>query len=216
MGFRLVTLNLNGIRSAHNKGFVSWAETMEADCMGVQEVKAQHEHVHETFDTLDGMAGRFHYAVKKGYSGVGLYSRVAPTEVVTGASFRVVPDPSVEGAHVVRFSPGGTVAPRNAVIEIEYSEPLAPSTVNTTNVLLYDSMSQLVAGTAASLNGDRVAACAMGAVSFGSLSRLICTPASVTGFTRTRKESVRVSGAMPDQLLKSSTRRQSICGAFRR
>ncbi len=84
MGFRLVTLNLNGIRSAHNKGFLAWAESMKADCMGVQEVKAQHEHVHETFDTLDGMAGRFHYAVKKGYSGVGLYSRVAPTEVVTG------------------------------------------------------------------------------------------------------------------------------------
>ena len=84
LGFRLVTLNLNGIRSAHNKGFLAWAETMKADCMGVQEVKAQHEHVHETFDTLDGMAGRFHYAVKKGYSGVGLYSRVAPTEVVTG------------------------------------------------------------------------------------------------------------------------------------
>ena len=84
LGFRLVTLNLNGIRSAHNKGFLAWAESMKADCMGVQEVKAQHEHVHETFDTLDGMAGRFHYAIKKGYSGVGLYSRVAPTEVVTG------------------------------------------------------------------------------------------------------------------------------------
>ena len=84
MGFRLVTLNLNGIRSAHNKGFVAWAESMKADCMGVQEVKAQHEHVHETFDTVAGMRGRFHYAIKKGYSGVGMYSRVAPTEVVTG------------------------------------------------------------------------------------------------------------------------------------
>ncbi|HEY9028388.1 MAG TPA: exodeoxyribonuclease III, partial [Burkholderiaceae bacterium] len=84
MGFRLVTLNLNGIRSAHNKGFLAWAESMKADCMGVQEVKAQHEHVHGAFDTMDGMAGRFHYAVKKGYSGVGLYSRVEPTEVVTG------------------------------------------------------------------------------------------------------------------------------------
>ena len=39
--FRLVTLNLNGIRSAANKGFVDWAERLGADCMGVQEVKAQ-------------------------------------------------------------------------------------------------------------------------------------------------------------------------------
>ena len=84
MGFRLVTLNLNGIRSAHNKGFLAWAESMKADCMGVQEVKAQHEHVHETFDTLDGMAGRFHYAVKKGYSGVGLYTRKEPSQVIIG------------------------------------------------------------------------------------------------------------------------------------
>lgn len=41
MGFRLVTLNLNGIRSAATKGFVEWAEQTQADCMGVQEVKAQ-------------------------------------------------------------------------------------------------------------------------------------------------------------------------------
>ena len=43
MGFRLVTLNMNGIRSAHNKGFLAWAESIQADCMGVQEVKAQHD-----------------------------------------------------------------------------------------------------------------------------------------------------------------------------
>jgi len=82
--FRLVSLNLNGIRSAAAKGFEAWAEGVGADCMGVQEVKAQHEHVHETFDTLDGMAGRFHYAVKKGYSGVGLYSRKRPSSVRLG------------------------------------------------------------------------------------------------------------------------------------
>ena len=40
MGIRLVTLNLNGIRSAASKGFVAWAERAGADCMGVQEVKA--------------------------------------------------------------------------------------------------------------------------------------------------------------------------------
>ena len=39
--FRLVSLNLNGIRSAANKGFLEWAAQAGADCMGVQEVKAQ-------------------------------------------------------------------------------------------------------------------------------------------------------------------------------
>ena len=84
MKFRLTTLNLNGIRSAANKGFVPWAERLKADCMGVQEVKAQHEHVAEVFDSVAGMRGHFHYAQKKGYSGVGLYSRKVPSEVITG------------------------------------------------------------------------------------------------------------------------------------
>jgi exodeoxyribonuclease III len=84
MSFRLVTLNLNGIRSAANKGFVEWAEQTQADCMGVQEVKAQGEHVEGRFDKVAGMAGHFHFAQKKGYSGVGLYTRKKPSAVVTG------------------------------------------------------------------------------------------------------------------------------------
>ena len=84
MGFRLVTLNLNGIRSAADKGFVPWAEAAGADCMGVQEVKAQASDVQGRFDRVAGMAGHFHYAQKKGYSGVGLYCRKTPSDVVIG------------------------------------------------------------------------------------------------------------------------------------
>ena len=84
MGFRLVTLNLNGIRSAADKGFLEWAESAGADCMGVQEIKAQAEHVAERFERVAGMNGHFHYAEKKGYSGVGLYSRKAPSDVIVG------------------------------------------------------------------------------------------------------------------------------------
>ena len=49
--FRLVSLNLNGIRSAAAKGFEAWAEGVGADCMGVQEVKAQADTVDGRFDT---------------------------------------------------------------------------------------------------------------------------------------------------------------------
>ena len=84
MGFRLITLNLNGIRSAANKGFVEWAESAGADCMGVQEVKAQAEDVAGRFERVAGMDGHFHYAEKKGYSGVGLYSGKAPSAVIVG------------------------------------------------------------------------------------------------------------------------------------
>jgi exodeoxyribonuclease III len=84
LAFRLVTLNLNGIRSAARKGFVEWAESVSADCMGVQEVKAQSDDLDDTLTRVGGMAGHFHFAEKKGYSGVGLYSRKAPSAVITG------------------------------------------------------------------------------------------------------------------------------------
>ena len=84
MGFRLVTLNLNGIRSAADKGFVQWAESAGADCMGVQEVKAQADQVAGRFERVAGLDGQFQFAQKKGYSGVGLYSRKAPSAVKVG------------------------------------------------------------------------------------------------------------------------------------
>ena len=82
--FRLVTLNLNGIRSAANKGFVEWFETVGADCMGVQEVKAQAQDVAGRFERVAGLDGHYHFAEKKGYSGVGLFTRKAPSDVRIG------------------------------------------------------------------------------------------------------------------------------------
>jgi exodeoxyribonuclease III len=82
--FRLVTLNLNGIRSAANKGFQAFAESLGADCMGVQEIKAQAADVAGRFENVAGMQGHFHFAEKKGYSGVGVYSRHAASETILG------------------------------------------------------------------------------------------------------------------------------------
>ena len=84
MAFRLVTLNLNGIRSAASKGFVEWATEAVADCMGVQEIKAQADDIAGRFESVAGMQGHFHFAQKKGYSGVGLYSRKTPSDVIIG------------------------------------------------------------------------------------------------------------------------------------
>ena len=81
---RLVSFNLNGIRSATAKGLQPWIENLQADCMGVQELKAQAQDLSPALSTLAGMAGHFHFAQKKGYSGVGLYSRHTPSDVVTG------------------------------------------------------------------------------------------------------------------------------------
>lgn len=99
--FRLVSLNLNGIRSAATKGLVPWAESIGADCMGVQEVKAQAADIAGRFERVHDMHGHFHFAEKKGYSGVGLYSRKTPSDVVVGFGS---PEFDAEGRYIeLRF-----------------------------------------------------------------------------------------------------------------
>jgi exodeoxyribonuclease-3 len=92
LALRLISVNLNGIRSAASKGFFEWAASTAPDCMGVQEVRAQHADMAGTLDALPTaqgrLAGHFHLATQKGYSGVGLYTRHAPSEVITGFGHR--------------------------------------------------------------------------------------------------------------------------------
>ena len=82
--FKLTSLNLNGIRSATTKGVEAWLEQHAPDCICVQEVKAQAPDVAGKFDQLAGLKGHFHFAEKKGYSGVGVYTRHEPSDVVVG------------------------------------------------------------------------------------------------------------------------------------
>jgi exodeoxyribonuclease-3 len=82
--FKLVSLNLNGIRSATSKGLEAWITQTRPDCICVQEVKAQAPDVAGKFEALAGLQGHFHFAEKKGYSGVGIYTRHEPSEVLVG------------------------------------------------------------------------------------------------------------------------------------
>ncbi|RCS56977.1 exodeoxyribonuclease III [Parvibium lacunae] len=75
---RIISLNLNGIRSAAKKGWLDWLAKQQADILCVQELKAQAGDMQPAFLAPHGLQGAFHYAEKKGYSGVGLYSRQAP------------------------------------------------------------------------------------------------------------------------------------------
>ena len=82
--FKLTSLNLNGIRSAATKGVEAWIAQTNPDCICVQEVKAQADDVRDKHDSLAGLRGHFHFAQKKGYSGVAAFSRHEPSDVVTG------------------------------------------------------------------------------------------------------------------------------------
>jgi exodeoxyribonuclease-3 len=82
--FKLTSLNLNGIRSATSKGLEAWLANYRPDCICVQEVKAQAADVQGKFEEIAGLKGYFHFAEKKGYSGVGIYTKHEPTDVVIG------------------------------------------------------------------------------------------------------------------------------------
>ena len=82
--FKLTSLNLNGIRSAATKGVEAWLEKTAPDCICVQEVKAQAADVAGRFEVLAGMQGHFQFAEKKGYSGVAIYTRHTPSDVIVG------------------------------------------------------------------------------------------------------------------------------------
>ena len=82
--FKLTSLNLNGIRSATSKGVESWMAATRPDCICVQEVKAQAPDMANRFEQLADLRGHFHFAQKKGYSGVGVYTRHEPSDIVIG------------------------------------------------------------------------------------------------------------------------------------
>lgn len=79
MGFSLitiVTLNVNGIRSALQKGLARWLDTRRADIVCLQEMRVPAEKVGEDIQTIASLQGYHSYAIKKGYSGVSIYSHL--------------------------------------------------------------------------------------------------------------------------------------------
>lgn len=94
---RIVSANLNGIRSADKKGFLAWLGRCDADIVCVQELKAQLPDLSAEMLAPHGMKGFFHPAEKKGYSGVGLYCRRQPDRVSVGLG---IPEFDAEGRYL--------------------------------------------------------------------------------------------------------------------
>lgn len=84
---RIITLNLNGIRSAAKKGFFEWVVKQKADVICLQETKAQEHQLTEVMH-LPGFHSYFFDAEKKGYSGVAIYTRKKPDKVITGLGLK--------------------------------------------------------------------------------------------------------------------------------
>lgn len=94
---RIITANLNGIRSAANKGFFAWLQSTQADVVCLQELKAQAADMTAEMLAPAGYLGYFHYAEKKGYSGVGVYCKQKPDAVIEGTG---IADIDSEGRYI--------------------------------------------------------------------------------------------------------------------
>ena len=81
---RIITINLNGIRSAWKKGFPAWVAEQNATIVCLQELKAQWPDLSPEMKAPEGFHAYYHCAVKKGYAGVGLWCRQKPDRVVEG------------------------------------------------------------------------------------------------------------------------------------
>lgn len=79
---KVITLNANGIRSAAKKGFFTWLSHQQADIVCLQETKAQLYQLSDDIFCPHGYHCFYKDATKKGYSGVALYTKKKPDNVV--------------------------------------------------------------------------------------------------------------------------------------
>ena len=81
---RIITVNLNGIRSAFSKGFFEWLQTQHADIICLQEIRIMHEQLTEKMINPGELNSAFEFAEKRGYSGVGMFFRKYPDRIQKG------------------------------------------------------------------------------------------------------------------------------------
>lgn len=129
----LCTLNLNGIRSADKRGFSRWLKKRRPDILCVQELRATHADVDERLYSPQGYSSRWSSAVKKGYAGVGLYTRHAPDRYVVGTTFdhckddgRVLRADYDDVSVISLYVPSGSSSAERQVIKMKYLECLLP------------------------------------------------------------------------------------------
>jgi len=105
---RIISFNANGIRSALNKGFGPWFNTQHADILCLQETRIQAAQRQGDAFFPDGWYCVYADALKKGYSGVALWSRHQPDSVHTALN---VTEIDTEGRYVeARFGPLSVVS----------------------------------------------------------------------------------------------------------
>ncbi len=124
---KIVSYNLNGLRSALSKGLLDWVATTEPDVLCVQEIKAGTAALDVSGLAALGYHAYLHPAQKPGYSGVATFSRLVPKAVVTGCGNALYDDEGrvlrldFEGVSVLNtYMPSGTSGPVRQAFKVAW------------------------------------------------------------------------------------------------
>ncbi len=130
---RIITLNVNGIRAAAKKGFFDWMSLQNADVVCLQETKAQMAKLEDADYRPPGYFHYFHDAERPGYSGVALYGRTEPDDVIVGLGW---PDVDAEGRYLeARFGklsvvslyvPSGSSSEERQAVKFDFLDRFMP------------------------------------------------------------------------------------------
>ena len=127
---KIISFNLNGIRSAINKGLFKWLRQENPDIFCVQETKAQPEQIDGmTLQSLGYESQLVHSAVKKGYSGVAVFSKQKPGYYSIGMGLpgydnegRVIRADFGDVTIVCVYIPSGTTGEVRQAVKMQFLE----------------------------------------------------------------------------------------------
>lgn len=124
---KIVSYNLNGLRSALSKGLLDWVAAAAPDVLCVQEIKAGTAPLDVSGLTALGYHAYLHPAQKPGYSGVATFSRQLPTAVITGCGHNLYDHEGrvlrldFEGVSVLNtYMPSGTSGPARQAFKVAW------------------------------------------------------------------------------------------------
>jgi exodeoxyribonuclease III len=131
--FRIVTLNVNGLRAAATKGLWRWVRRVQPDVLCLQEVRAHEADIPAALRDPDGLHAYFHCAQKRGYAGTALYARRRPGATVRGFGVAEFDD---EGRYleaqfgqlsvVSLYAPSGSAGPHRQASKQRFMDAFLP------------------------------------------------------------------------------------------
>jgi exodeoxyribonuclease-3 len=133
---RIITLNVNGIRSAERRGLARWLARAEPwDVVCLQEIKATHDDIPRSMRAPRRAHAAFVPADRKGYAGVAVYSKL-PARFAAGFG---VAEFDAEGRYVEAhfkgltiislYLPSGSAGPHRQASKFRFLDAFLPHLV---------------------------------------------------------------------------------------